>query len=53
MNDEEHDKRKKTLGSYVTVMGVLKMGNIVPRVGIEPTSLAPRAKVRPVMKSNQ
>ena len=33
---------------YVSVVGVMKRGNIVPRVGIEPTSLAFRASVLPL-----
>ena len=33
---------------YICVVGVMKMGNIVPRVAIEHTSLAFRACVLPV-----
>ena len=33
---------------YTYVVGVTKMGNIVPRVGIEPTSLAFRVSVLPL-----
>ena len=31
---------------YAIVVGVMKMGNIVPRAGLEPTSLAFRASVQ-------
>ena len=31
--------------TIITVLGVMKMGNIAPRVGIEPTSLAFRTSV--------
>ena len=34
-------------GHSTSIMGVTKMGNIVPRVGIEPTSLAFQASVLP------
>ena len=34
--------------TVTSVMGVLKMGNIVPRVGMEPISLAFRASVLPL-----
>ena len=34
--------------AFNTAMGVMKMGNIVPRVEIEPTSLAFRASVLPL-----
>ena len=34
--------------AYDYVMGVMKVGNIVPRVGIEPTSLAFWASVSPL-----
>ena len=33
---------------YIYVMGVMKMGNIVPRVGLEPISLAFRTSVLPL-----
>ena len=35
-------------GHDTSVMGEIKMGNIVPRVGIEPTSLAFRVSVLPL-----
>ena len=35
------------LGSVGNVMGVMKMGNIVPGAGIKPTSLTFRARVLP------
>ena len=34
--------------AYIYVMGVMKMGNIVPRAGVEPTSLAFRTNVPPL-----
>ena len=34
--------------SHIYVVGVMKMGNIVPRVGLEPTSVAFRASVLPL-----
>ena len=37
------------VGRQHIVMGVTKMGNIVPKVGLEPTSLAFRASVLPLL----
>ena len=35
----------RILVMVISVMGVMKMGNVVPRAGIEPTSIALRASV--------
>ena len=34
--------------NLIPIMGEMKMGNIVPRVGMEPTSLAIQASVLPL-----
>ena len=36
------------LNEVISVVGVMKMGNIVPRAGFEPTSLAFQASVLPL-----